>query len=198
MSVSVTNFDNWGGIVKPSEKGHDTSLRILKESMEKLDDLNPWVSAGTLLGLYRDGTFIKHDTDLDVGIRFHWDNYYDVDFFGELFPNPIRTMHYRDRPMQFAANVEDLIFDVYFFYDGVTEEGLFNANDHGAMVKPAYLVDTLKIWDGVGTKLWTPLHIEDYLFYRYGSNWNTPVTKKQSWENDAAPKLLRPLSEFSI
>ena len=42
--------------------------KTLSKGMSCLSDYTAWLSAGTLLGFYRDCRLIPHDTDIDIGL----------------------------------------------------------------------------------------------------------------------------------
>jgi phosphorylcholine metabolism protein LicD len=50
-------------------------------SKEIIPNYNTWINSGTLLGIYRDGGLIPHDTDVDFGITFHIDEKENVNNF---------------------------------------------------------------------------------------------------------------------
>ena len=150
---------------------------VLDQAAELLDGRTWWISAGTALGLHRDGTFIPHDTDVDIEVAADWDNPPPDD----LLPwRPIRTQHFQGRPMQLAYLHDRVIFDVYLFYDGV------NHNEHGTFAIPDRFLHKLEDVQG-----WpAPSPIDDYLAWRYGPDWRTPTGQKRPWQ-DEAPCLIR-------
>ncbi len=167
----------------------------LDDGMELLAPHHAWLSAGTLLGLYRDNGFIPHDTDLDVGMLGDWDNPIDpmdvVQPFTEEGFMHIRRMSYDGRVMQLAFVKRVTIFDIYFFYINKEEDIAINYNDNGVMRKPQHFVSNLGSMIFLGDKYPTPWPIEDYLEYRY-RDWRTPTGGKRPWFEDAAPGLLQP------
>jgi hypothetical protein len=166
----------------------------LDDGLRVLDGHPVWLSAGTLLGLYRDGDFIPYDTDIDIGYLGDWDDPPEaVDIAALLLENGfhhIRRMTYEDRVMQLAFVKRLTIFDIYFFYKNKEEGIAINYNDNGVMRKPLHLVDPCGkiVWRG--TFYPSPAPVEEYLEYRY-KDWKTPTGEKRPWFEDAASGLLK-------
>ena len=82
---------------------------VLKLGVEKLE--NYWVSAGTALGLYREGDLIEGDTDLDIEMV----GFEGIEFY--IFSNiPLgfslcRTIYEFEKLMQVAFIFKETIFD---------------------------------------------------------------------------------------
>lgn len=159
------------GRVEPLELGKTNPMPVLEEATKQLDDY--WISAGTLLGLYRDNGFIPHDTDLDVEVIG------ESPKLNDSFELVVEAKH-MEAPMQTAYRHKDtgVIFDIYHFW----EEGadLINISLHGKMTMPAKFVQPLGEFKGFKA----PNNIEKYLEIRYG-DWQTPKQYKVSWEQDA-------------
>lgn len=124
-----------------------------------------WMSAGTALGLYRDGDFIKEDTDIDIGV-----------LGGEIVEIPtlieFRQTFWRGKIMQQAfKDKNNMILDVFHYYDDVIPNKLFAASELGYIVKPLFNIKELDTKYG---KLPFLNPIEDYLTDRYG-DWETPT-----------------------
>lgn len=145
-----------------------------------------WLSAGTALGLYRDGDFIPHDTDLDIGTleitgRFdEMDRAFDEAGFSRLeATHPSLTDKFQ-RAYLFLG----VLFDIYSY----TREGdtIVAYTDSGKLVKPYGLFEDLNGVRFRGRAYPLPDPIEDYLEMRYGPDWRTPKTQKDAWTVDAA------------
>jgi hypothetical protein len=134
-----------------------------------------WVAAGTLLGLYRDGDFIKGDTDIDIEVEGYEGVEADlVGTFSDM--DLIRTVHWRGKPMQVAFMCKDVIFDVYVFWrDG---DFMVNHNDCGTMQIPARFYEDLAILRTEYGDFPCPEPLEDYLVIRYGKSWEYPASHK--------------------
>lgn len=160
---------------------------ILSEGAMILEKLGfkCWVSAGTVLGLYRDGELIPHDTDVDVEVLMTRpaksnENLIDGAFKSFEFVQ-VRKMHYDGNVMQLAYIKKQVVFDIYFFYDDEVTN-LVNYNDGGTYRLKKSFVEELKEYKGLPF----PDPIEDYLEWRYGKDWKTPTDGKGTWHDDCA------------
>jgi hypothetical protein len=138
-----------------------------------------WISAGTAIGLYRDGDFIPSDTDIDIGVRSKiGQSHIVLDGF-----KLIRTMEWRTRPIQTAyIDTNGCIFDIYYYYDDILEDKLVTVSEYGYVhqkkgfiVKPNFGVKELPTKYGMLPFL-DP--IEEYLVDRFGDDWKTPKSSK--------------------
>jgi len=169
---------------------------VLFDASERLAWRPTWVGAGTALGLLRDGGFIPHDTDIDFETWGVWGSPPDI---ASLFRGwtPIRTMTFLDHPMQVAVAKDDILVDVYLFYEGVLPGHLVNVNEFGTfrpdrdMILPA-----AECWYS-DECVPAPRDAERYLAWRFGPDWRTPKTSKGQWNEDAAG-LEGPLKPHEI
>ena len=153
---------------------------VLFDGLDRLKRHHVWVSSGTMLGLYRDKDFIPNDTDIDVGI---WGGPTREEILKDMEGyRLIREVEHEEKPMQLAFEKDDLIFDIYFYY----EEGktLKNTNEMGEMVKPKYLFETLGELETKYGTIPTPNPLEEYLNIRYGKDWKIPSNKKGLYTKD--------------
>jgi hypothetical protein len=191
--LRVVNFPSL--IIKPlvpemAEIVLDTGVEQLKSA-----GITHWISSGTLLGLYRDGGFIPHDTDLDINVLVEKPEAIVVRGF-----EVCRIMYYQkpqpgsptgyysdDYPMQIALTRGGEIFDMYYFY----REGDFalNINEYGIIKKPMHFIDNMTTITWHKKEYNAPGPIEDFLTWRFG-DWKTPKSSKQSWEQDATHLTL--------
>jgi hypothetical protein len=165
---------------------------VLDEGLKLLSSFKVWLSAGTALGFYRDGGFIPHDTDIDIGLLADWDNPPDqIDIVHTMGGfKPIRIMHRENRVMQVAFVRNKVLFDIYLFYQGWKADLAVNLNDAGQMEKPLRFLTPLGTITYGETAYPVPNPIEEYLEYRY-KDWRTPTDGKTPWYKDAAPGLLK-------
>jgi hypothetical protein len=165
------------------------TLAIKTISKEIIPNYNTWINSGTLLGIYRDGGLIPHDTDVDFGITFHIKEKDTIkDFEYPLF----RAWDYKGFPMQRAYLINDTIVDFYYFWRGIEEDKIINVNDHGVWRLDFNLVMPTKmtIWNNM--RIDFPNNVEKYLEWHYG-DWKTPRESKQEWWKDA-----KNLEKYSI
>jgi hypothetical protein len=181
------------------EKSPEITLKLGCKVLEGLG-FKYWLSAGTALGIHRDKRFIPHDTDIDVGVTFDWEDPAILSKTRKLLAEMqqkglilVQSVVAGNRPMQLAyINPTNyfVLFDIYFYYQGVEKEILVNYNSEGILRKPSNFVNALGELSFAGVGYPCPSPIEEYLAYRYGSTWRTPEKHKDDWV-DHAPYLER-------
>ena len=146
------------------------NLSLLHELMSKLD-INFWISDGTALGFRRDKDFIDHDDDVDIG------------FFSEDENKFWNNIHlFKSKGFSLAEIRSDNTF-VVLIRKGekididITGAGLVcdQCNNNPCENILPYLESFDNI-DIKGKKYNIPK--EDYLIYKYGEDWKTPIIKK--------------------
>jgi phosphorylcholine metabolism protein LicD len=159
------------------------ATEVLSAGADLLDGLGLrwWLSAGTALGVVRDGALIPHDTDLDVGVlddppgvldRVHLT-------FAAAGWSSVRTM-----PYQAAYSSRGVILDVYAYRrDG---DQLVADTECGRLAKPARLFDPLTWLPFAGRLYPLPTPPDEYLQVRYGPGWRTPAAAKGPWQHETA------------
>lgn len=157
------------------------ALEVLSEVSQYLEGYQYFLDAGTLLGVYRNGDFIDHDTDLDFAIV--------MDPTQELnFPTPewplVAVWNYRNYPMQRAYVYKGIVIDFYFYYSNIEENMIVNHNDHGVL--KLKLTDSLPItpYKFKNRKVNLPQSAEKVLESEYGSEWRIPKSSKGDWGDD--------------
>lgn len=157
-----------------------------------------WISAGTLLGIHRDRSLIRHDTDIDVEILVNWTGelvtdrlFFDFQLMGfELY----RTIHHKNdiSQMAFIHRETNIVFDIYFFYQKPTTKILINENDMGQLWYPP--INDLTLTTIKFSNYTFPCFDPDwYCEFRYGPNWKTPSKEKKGWAADAHNlKVMKP------
>jgi hypothetical protein len=168
------------------------------EVLNKLG-LKHWVSAGTLLGLHRDGGFIADDTDIDIGVHSTTNNDFGPcgEAIARAFPKRfrlLRTISFFGRVMQLAfvdSEQDDVIFDLYFYYERFPVKGvdvateLVNVNSATPILKkPKALVEDIEMWESPIGVVPAPKDRDAYCEWRYGAEWRTPAQKKGVYNGD--------------
>jgi len=116
--------------------------RILREGTDALDkaEIPYWLSAGTALGLYRDGGIIPDDSDIDIGVLSD----VSVEKIEEaMLGAGFLTQRYRNHkgaPQQRAFAKDGIAFDISIFYPS-WDCYVFYTRSGGAIRKPKYLLD---------------------------------------------------------
>jgi len=160
--------------------------------------VNYWISSGNLLGIYRDGKLIDHDTDIDVNVSADWNtlkaNNFSKQILLGLTNNDfrlIRTIIYKNHFFQlaFIDNKTDVIFDVCFFYKKIKGGFAVHLCEQGYILKPTKFINKTKIFNYKGYDYPIPNHLKEFLTWKYG-DWEKPRLKKVAWE-DESPTLKR-------
>jgi hypothetical protein len=167
--------------------------RTMRYGCDLLDSLNfhYWITSGNLLGIYRDGKLIDHDTDIDTGILLHKSekilrtSKLIKEMKKKSFKH-IRSIRFNNIPMQlaFLHTKTDVIFDIFLYYTGIKDNFAVNFNDHGIIYKPLYFIDELKEIVFNGVKYPRPNKIKKYMKWRFGDNWKTPASNKVDWSTE--------------
>ena len=148
---------------------------------KELEGFEFFLDSGTLLGIYRNGDFIEHDTDVDFGIL--------IDTSKEIkFPKPdwplVGVWNYRNLPMQRAYLYKGVIVDFYYYYLNFEKDLIVNHNDHGVLkLKYADVIPT-KLFEFKNQKIAVPQCPEKVLESEYGKDWKTPKSSKGDWGED--------------
>ena len=182
-------------IFRKKRRGIDelVGIRILSEADEILRSLGlrPWLTDGTLLGYFREGKFIGHDTDLDIGClitqysreiipEFTKKDWFCASIFGTL-----------DCGLELSFVKEGIKLDIFFFY--AEEDRLWHGcwnpvrRTHRKLIKYYYqsfeLVDT----EFLGFRFSIPEETEKYIKAKYGEGWETPLA---DWDWASDPENL--------
>lgn len=154
---------------------------LLAEGWNLLSDItSKWISAGTALGVVRDGGLIEGDTDIDVAaIGFDGiEQKIDEALIPEGY-KPIVSCYWDGKPMQKAYIKDNTIFDVYLHYpDG---ENYVNYGQSGKTVMPKTMYDNLESVTTMFGDFLIPSDIDKYLTKRYG-DWRTKRQAKSTFE----------------
>jgi len=174
-------------------------MRIINHRQFRMDPLNmdvaprvlvqahllqkSFISAGTLLGLYRDGDFIPGDSDIDIDMIGYDGIEYDV-FKALGHMDLIRTGFHWELPHQLAFMYQGTIFDVWILW--MKENFVVNHNDMGIMQVPAKFYLNPEIIETKYGIYRAPGPVKDYLAFRYGPDWRTPRKSKGIYTERAA------------
>jgi hypothetical protein len=161
-------------------KGKDF-YRTLKEGLQVLKDAKypHWISAGTLLGLHRDGDYIPSDTDIDIGVRGNINRM--------IMPKDftlVRTVDYGYRQMQqvYMHEPTQILFDIFNLHP-FDDENYITIRDNGdGMFTKKALVDTLSEIKWKDLTIPVPNDLDTYLTAWYG-DWRKPAEGgKRVWK----------------
>ena len=190
---------NYPGLVIEEMEGKDWQP-IMDRAIKLLErcDMEYQLGSGTLLGMIReDDGYIHHDTDidLDIIIRPEEDVFPKaIQFRQEMIAHGfrlVRTQSYTGLPMQeaFIHLATNIIVDLCFFYKKWGTD-YCNVYEHGVFFRPVYSVDEVCYYQFNKGQYRIPLNNHDYLTGRYGADYMTPKSGKDSGEKDAARYLV--------
>ncbi len=148
-------------------------LEVLLDGLSYFGERNYALSAGTLLGLERDGDFIPQDTDIDIEVigaeEVTLPDYY----------LPIRFVD-DDKPMQraYLHKPTNIIFDIMHYYPDGDE--VYNRSEKGYIRRSKRFSEPFGQKTYMGHLFSVPNDIDAYLTEWYG-DWRTPRQEKTKW-----------------
>jgi hypothetical protein len=163
------------------------NLVLLRDILES-HSVKWWLTDGTLLGLYREGDFISHDTDTDIGIK--WNSFTKECLIDIL--NHFQIKH-------IWGDIDDS-FEITLFKDGVKTDLFFFYEKKDSIYHSAYMdftgVDCLridyayksfdtKVVDFLGHQFNIPENPLDFILTKYGESWMIP---EPNWHWGTSPK----------
>jgi hypothetical protein len=157
--------------------------------------------AGSLLGLYRDGKFMDHDKDADVGIFIQ--NYEEV--FNivsricrhERFAAPDMVKDSKESNLWNVAVYDEennTAVDLFFFYRELNHHE-FGIYTPCGVLKWGFTSFKLIRSTLAGREYWLPDNIEQYLVDMYGDDWRLPV---KVWDSLVVCPNLLPSSRTAV
>ncbi len=175
----VRRYITMNSINNQHVKSHDLEKTLIT-GCKVLEDLGVkyWVASGTLLGLNRDGDFLKNDYEIDVDVYTDKDVYKIIK---ELpFIDIVRIVSHDNRYMQFALvdKSTDVIFDIWFYYPKGSK--LMNRNDYGIFWYPSKKFTNLTTIRYNGNEYPCP-DPDWYCEFVYGKSWRTPKQYQKHW-----------------
>lgn len=169
-----------------------------------------WIGVGTALGYCRGQGFVAGDTDIDVRIAL---DYRDLATAADLAAHVVHTFeaegfklfretYWDRRPMQSCfkdARNNNVVFDIYYFYEGLTEGHYVNVNNQSLREKPAHLVESCRAmpWPNHPDIIVNVPHpIEEYCAWRFGPDWRIPKRKDELTNADRP--CFKPVPEGTV
>lgn len=180
----------------------ENAAKLLRDVHEVLSGMNKkhFLIDGTLLGAYREGGFIAHDTDTDMGVFFEeWTPVQIFKLTTELGNRYIRLVHQLgdfDNYFEVSYRRDGIKIDL-FFYRRQGPWRIFHSFQNGGRNLPAdvityeykaELIEELGQIGFMGMLLPVPQNIEAVLVAKYGPDWRVPVVK---WDWKFDPKNVR-------
>lgn len=168
---------------------------LLSDTIAVLDIVGVpcFITDGTLLGFYREGKFIDHDLDIDLGtFADFWDSE-TVDSVIQLCADKgidlKRKYGILDRYFEMTFTRDNINIDI-FFYRKCGENYEFHAFKNGGAnlpddlityFYPCELLDDRVNAEFLGIDVMIPARTEEFVAAKYGKNWRVPV-KKWDWQ----------------
>jgi hypothetical protein len=170
--------------LQPMPAGAFERFKEVIEFLEK-SNINYRIADGTALGLYRDGNFIAHDSDLDFEILDLPSEKAFTKSFQRNFGCTLgRCVFYKGEIQQLVFYTSnDLIIDFVFW----TTEGdnVFNYAERGFVrSQPLKYFSQKDYINFKGIEIPLPGNVDEFLEFRYGKDWRIPKTYKGDWKEE--------------
>mgnify|MGYP002478216951 FL=1 len=139
-----------------------------------------WLTDGTLLGYYRDGNFISHDQDTDLGIMF---KDFSPSVLKEIQSNDFKIDHVFGYPcdcLEIAISRNGVKTDLFFYYERFDNPDIIY---HSAFLKAVNRIDyeynKFKVKDAnfLGHTFNVPENELEFIETKYGVDWKIPDIK---------------------
>ena len=181
----------------------ETCLESVNKIIDILESIGekPFLEAGTLLGMYREGKLIEFDYDADIGIIIDNSKYTNKQNMKNYVNKIIRLIladsSFKsiivcdDEDYYYLLNIFDTHMnhiDLSFFY-----KNFFNEPNNNSLYTGCPSAFTPLLWECsdfnlvrqnfAGKEYWVPDDTEKYLIENYGENWQTPIERFSNYEN---------------
>ena len=181
---------------------HENAAKLLRDVHQVLDGMGKkhFLIDGTLLGYYREGGFIAHDTDMDIGVFFEeWTPMQIFKLTTELGNRYITLKHQLgdfDKYFEVSYRRDGIKIDLFFYrrqgpwriFHAFLNAGRNLPEDVITYEYPAELIEEMAEVEFVGEKIMAPKNIGGVLVAKYGPDWHVPVT---DWDWKYGPKNVR-------
>lgn len=190
---SIKKYPNLFPYTKEPIRGKEAERTLQKaRGVLRENHLKWWISAGTLLGLYRDGSLIPHDNDVDVSVDassvLHGGaliaDFYNQGF--ELVRNS--SMGTDTAQLAFLDKENNVILDISFYY--LRGKNYVKSTEFGDFSHPRKFIDKLSSIKFGGDTYPAPSSTEEFLARRYGEDWRTPKNNKGDWRRDVGESFI--------
>lgn len=163
----------------------------LLDAKAALDELGVpfFLSNGTLLGYYRENGLIKHDRDVDIGVKIEDFDDRIIDKFISCGFNLKTVNGEKDNGLEYSFRKRDIGLDIFFYYDTPNTSWMavwmHHNNERFRYVYP--LISGYKVVEFLGQKFRIPENTEEYLVAQYGEHWQSPLDR---WDCFRSPENI--------
>lgn len=167
------------------------NLEILSSVLNK-NKINMFLIFGTLLGAMREKSFIKHDSDVDVGMYYE-DKEHLLKNIWQINEAGLDLVRLSDNLISFMRN-ENYI-DIYFFKKRIFPKYGWNCEGYFIPYKHLKKLTEIQFY---GKTYLCPFSPENYLRHCYGSTWKTPIKDKHAKPGFSLNLYLRNLLPMKV
>ena len=164
----------------PFYSGHPCPINLEESTNNLIDSLDVFIDLnikytlvfGTLLGIYRDGDLIKHDTDTDIAVWL--DNEESMmQAILNLESKGFLLTRFTEKIITFLRGENGDYIDFYLYKDEGSESGSLTAfEEYGTLEKSDFSESVIE-WKG--RQFSCVENPEEYFNKIYGSGWRKPV-----------------------
>lgn len=165
-----TTGPTWEEFYTKKQIDQYSSSHLLLSVKKILYDIPFYLSFGTLLGAYREGGFIKHDTDVDVVLLdYSYNNIKRLCDRGYFALYGLTVV--RHNPCIYSFAYKKDYIDLYFFQ----KKGMDYWLGRSYSIKSYQIENTPSMINFIGEEFMTFHNIEEYLIDLYGKDWRIPL-----------------------
>lgn len=142
-----------------------------------------WLQDGTLLGYFREGSFISHDLDTDLGMMYNDFSTKILDF-AKSYRFEYTFVGYPEDCLQLTFKRFNIRTDVFFYYnkEDFMYHSAFTKNKRIDYRYKSFALKEIKFLDKI---FFAPANELTFITTKYGENWKVPDT---SWNFAYSPK----------
>jgi len=197
-------------IYKQTKLFNTYNTELLANINLAFNDLNIeyWLDFGTLLGALREGKFIEHDRDIDLGIlgipsssqrdkiletlsKYGFERKY---YF--MYDNIIREETYIYKGVSvdlfYYTHDNNNITGYYFLSKETNYNNITTSERTFIPIKVTFPFNGIKNYKFLGIDTKIPINATEYIITRYGNNYLTPI---KSWDNLHSPGNISVLTD---
>ena len=163
------------------------NLICLTNILEKNNVIH-WITDGTLLGAIREGNFIGHDTDTDLGVLY---SSFNKESYDDILAEGFELRHvfgYHEDCLEISFTRDGVKTDLFFFYNEgqkMRHSAFSNITKLGYN-RVDYHYDKFNVIkrDFLGHSFYMPEDPLKFIVTKYGEDWKTP---KKEWHWATSP-----------